>query len=162
MSVHLKPIVPKKMKGNPSKEINAAITQTLKAGQALFQRTTRTWHTRVEFVVAEPDGGRGAVGTDSDIYGYVTRGTRPHLIKPKAGKVLVFGSGTYSPKTRPGFLTARAGVTRGTQGVARPVFAKQVHHPGTKARGFEEDVARQLQPILETNVTAAILKSIEG
>lgn len=164
MGVKLKPIIPKTRynAGKIDKAINDAVAKTLKVGVGYFKKTTSSWNTDVKFIVDGPKGGEGAVGTDNDIYGYVARGTRPHLITPKRGKVLVFGEGTYKPKSRPGILGARRVGTglRGAGGVARPVFAKRVHHPGTKARGFEEEVAARLQPVLETNVTAAILEGI--
>lgn len=163
MVVRLKPIVPKDRVdlGKLDKEINNAVKRTLEVGAGYFKRTTSTWRTvSVAFTIDGPHNGRGSVGTDNDIYGFVTRGTRAHLITPVRSKFLVFGEGKYSPVTRPGVLGSRRVGTglRGAGGVARPIFAKRVRHPGTKARGFEELVANKLQRVLETNVTAAILK----
>lgn len=166
MPVRLKPIVPPKF-ADPAKTVKAidrALADTLKLGVGLFKRTTKGWRT-VEpvFYVDGPNAGRGAVGTDDQIYDFVTRGTKPHLITPKRGKFLVFGEGTYRSVTRPGVLGARSVGTRliGKGGVAKPIFARKVHHPGTKARGFEELVAARLQPVLITKVTAAILSTME-
>lgn len=166
MPVRLKPIKPPKM-ADPAKAVKAidkALAETLKMGIGYFKRTTKGWRS-VEpvFYVDGPDAGRGAVGTDDQIYDYVTRGTKPHLITPKKGKFLVFGEGKYRSVTRPGILGARSVGTRlvGKGGVARPIFARKVHHPGTKARGFEGLVAAKLQPVLITKVTAAILSTME-
>lgn len=166
MVVRLKPIKPKiKIDANKAeKAINAALAKTLNDGIGLFKRTTKGWRSvDVLFYVDGPNDGRGAVGTDNQIYDYVTRGTRPHLIRPKNGKFLVFGEGTYKAATRPGVLGARNVGTRLVPkgGVERPIFARRVKHPGTKARGFEELVAARLQPVLITRVTAAILSAME-
>lgn len=164
MAVRLKPILPK-TKFNPAKldrEVNRAIMQSLETGKKLFKQTTRNFRTvDVVFVIDPPKNFRGSVGTDEPIYGYVTRGTRPHLITPVRAKVLVFGSGKYNPVTRPGVLgSRRVGVgLQGTGGVAKPVFAKRVRHPGTKARGFEELVAKKLQPSFGVSIQAALLKA---
>jgi hypothetical protein len=166
MVVSLKPIKPRKIANADKMEaaVTKALASTLQQGIGLFKRTTKGWRTvDVVFYVDGPNNGRGAVGTDNQIYDYVTRGTRPHLIKPKKGKFLVFGEGKYKSVTRPGVLGARNVGTRLVPkgGVARPIFARSVKHPGTKARGFEELVAARLEPVLITKVTAAILSAME-
>lgn len=145
------------------REINAALKQTLDTGQTYFKLTTNYWqNTRVVFFITPIQNFSGAVGTDNQIYEYVTRGTKPHLIRPVRAKSLVFGEGTYRAVTTPGVLGSRRVGTGlvGAGGVARPIFTKLVHHPGTKARGFEEAVAKRLQKVLERNVTAAILRTV--
>lgn len=57
---------------------------------------------------------------------YVHEGTRPHVIRPRRAQVLYFvspGRGAYPPG---------------------PVFAKQVHHPGTKPRPWLRMAAREV------------------
>jgi hypothetical protein len=164
MGVRLKPIIPKitfKAAAMDS-AINQAVQATLETGQTYFKQTTRTWNTKVVFFITPVKNFSGAVGTDNNIYEYVARGTRPHLIKPVRAKSLVFGQGTFISRTTPGVLGSKQVGTGlvGGGGVARPIFAKVVHHPGTKARGFEGLVAKRLQVVLERNVTAAILKVI--
>lgn len=158
MGISLRPIIPKQIvkSANMEAAINKAVGKTLKTGAGYFRTTTRSWKTKVEFRIDGPDGGRGAVGTDNDIYGYVTHGTPPHLITPSSASVLAFPGGGQKPKTNPGILGSR----RGSSGGGATVFARVVHHPGTKARGFEEAVAERLQSVLENNVTAAILETI--
>lgn len=161
MAVRLKPIVPKKNDrvAKVDKAINKAVLKTLQIGAAEFKKTTRSWNTKVDFVIDGPKGGRGSVGTNNDIYMFVTRGTKPHLIRPLRARALVWEAGVYKPKTNPGVLGSRskgAGLVP-NQGVGQAIFARLVHHPGTKARGFEGAVAKRLQPVLVTQVTAAIL-----
>lgn len=165
MVVRLKPIIGKSNLSVRAmeRELNKAIAATLDQAVIEFKKTTRTWDTKVTFYVTKVSDFRGAAGTDSIIYTYVTRGTRPHLITPVRSKYLVFGQGVYSARTTPGVLGSRQIGTglQGTGGVARPIFAKRVHHPGTKARGFEGAVAKRLQRVHERNVTIAIAKAID-
>lgn len=162
MGVRLIPIIPKQTFKVTAMQaaIDSAVKSTLETGETYFKQTTRTWDTKVVFFITPVRGGEGAVGTDNTIYEYVARGTRPHLIRPVRAKSLVFGQGTFISRTTPGVLGSKHVGTglRGAGGVARPIFTKLVHHPGTKARGFEGLVAKRLQVVLERNVTAAILK----
>lgn len=63
---------------------------------------------------------------------YLEHGTKPHIIRPRNGKMLRFpGKGvatTFGGRVRTG--TARK------LGNAAYVFARVVHHPGTKAQPF--------------------------
>lgn len=165
MVVRLKPITEKSNLSVRAMELalNAALRSTLNQARTEFYKTTRTWETNVVFYVTQIVNFRGAAGTDSIIYTYVTRGTRPHLITPVRSKALVFGQGTYRPVTTPGVIGSRRVGTglQGAGGVARPIFTKRVHHPGTKARGFEGAVAKRLQRVHERNVTVAIAKAID-
>jgi hypothetical protein len=65
---------------------------------------------------------RWTVGSDVDYAPMVNDGTRPHIIRPKRAKALRFNVG------------------------GKVVFARVVHHPGTRARPFLDralaDVAR--------------------
>ena len=67
-----------------------AVDNTIKLCAQDFARTHQTWKTRPVFTVrkAYPSGTRlvGEVVTRSKIYMYVTRGTRPHIIKPRRKK----------------------------------------------------------------------------
>lgn len=56
----------------------------------------------------------GLVVSDHPASMFVIHGTKPHVITPKRGRYLVF-----TPK-----------------GASGPVYARVVHHPGTKANNF--------------------------
>lgn len=109
-----------------------------------LRTATRTWNHKPTFniqVLSESSGrARVSVTTTSEIFGYVNEGTRAHWIAPKKrGGVLAFNS-KFSPKSRPNSLQA----SRGFSGP--PVaFARGVHHPGSKARKFDELASRQAQ-----------------
>lgn len=165
MAVRLKPILPPKKIFDARKfdrAVDDGLRKTMNAGKGLFQRTTRNFRTVDVIFTVDVESGRGqaSVGTNNRIYGFITHGTRPHLIVPVRAKFLVFGEGKYSPVTTPGKLGSRRVGTglQGAGGVARPIFAKRVRHPGTKARRFEEEVAKRLQPILTANMKSAFLK----
>lgn len=103
-----------------------------------FQKTTRGWETVVEFYIratVTQSIAEVTVGTDNEIYGYVEKGTRPHVISPVRAKVLRFQSG-YRPATTPGRLRSRTARHSGDL-----VFARRVQHPGTEARNFSQIVA---------------------
>lgn len=156
----LKPIVPNKPIVNVAKltrPFSDAINEELQEVQKDFERTTRTWKTRVRFriVKARKVGTalQGAAGTDNEIYGYVTRGTRPHIINARNGRMLSFSSG-YSAKTRRGLIGSGAGGSFGAR-----AFAKSVRHPGTQARDFEPTIAKLHQKSFERRVNDKLSKA---
>lgn len=82
------------------------------------------------------------------IFEYVDRGTRPHKIKPKRRRPksktkasLAFKT-NYSARTAP---IAQAHVGSG-QASGPWVFAKEVNHPGTKARKFSKTIHEEVKP----------------
>lgn len=134
----MKLILPKKLIADPAKMARAltnALNGVAKDIQIDLKVTTQTWRHRVEFPIASPSPYRRTISTDDEIYGYVNDGTRPHIIRPKGGGVLVFRT-PFVSKTLPNQIMSRAGSTG-----ADEVIARGVHHPGTTARKF--DVAIQ-------------------
>jgi len=101
-----------------------------------YRRTVISWSRKPHFedvYETTPDSATVLVGTDDPIYGYVDRGTRPHIIEPIGeGYPLRFQSG-YRAKTMPGFLGSGQGGPEGPT-----VRAMRVRHPGTKPRRFTE------------------------
>jgi hypothetical protein len=75
---------------------------------------------------------------NKEIWHWVSRGTKPHVIEAKRAKTLVFqwGFARYSPppKSYPRMPILPAGGGGGAQTVA----FKRVHHPGGDPRNFEE------------------------
>jgi len=154
MVVLWKAIIPKKL---TIRQIRSELEKELdkQAGllQKEFEKTTATWDHQVTFnqrtnlasgaVTAE-------VWTDDEIYGYVNDGTRPHEIRPRNAKVLVFQSG-YSAKTSPGKVASRGGGASGPL-----VFSKGVNHPGTKARNFDDAIQKKRKLPFWFGMTKAI------
>lgn len=81
------------------------------------------------------------------------KGTKPHIIKPKRAKSLVFRS-DYTAKTSPRIIGSRSGGSSGAL-----VFSQGVRHPGTKDRKFEEEIAKREQPKFEKRGQAAMDKA---
>lgn len=98
-----------------------------------FDTTTQTWKERPEFTIERKAGVR-TVATDDEVYGYVNDGTPPHVITAHGPGGLVFGVPS-SPKTRVRVIGSRAG----SQG-SSIVHTRQVHHPGTQARAFDDAI----------------------
>lgn len=156
----LKPIIPKKAVTNANKQMNALLTAINEETAQIekdFQKTTRTWKTRVVFRIIKArrvgNALEGASGTENVIYGYVTRGTRPHIIRPRRARSLRFKSG-YSAKTRGGLVGSATGGAFGAT-----VYAQIVHHPGNEGREFEETIAGFHQKSFERRVQESIEKA---
>ena len=131
--IKLTPIKPKVFPQQASKveaAIRAASQRAAAELVADHEKTVSTWSTKPRFTV-KVSASEIEVRTDSPIWRYVDQGTKPHVIRPKRpGGMLRFSTG-YQAKTRPGSIIAGSG------GASGPVaWAKEVQHPGTKARGF--------------------------
>jgi len=116
-----------------------------------FQATTATWEHKVVFerhtrVRMREDAVWLEVTTHDPIYGYVDKGTKPHMIfagiyTGKSNKrALAFHPGS-SPKTTPNVLSSGPGSVGGPL-IMRPY----VHHPGTKPRNFTKMIEVKWRP----------------
>lgn len=114
-----------------------------------FERITANWQNKPEFKARKeitPD--RIAIrvwpsGAAAKVWEYVSKGSRPHEIRPKkAGGKLRFMGGTYQAKTGPGGHYKGPGKVVGGQ----IMYAKRVMHPGVKAREFEKHIHRWATP----------------
>ena len=118
--------------------MEAALEETGKAMIRDFKRTVATWEHKPDFQIMGKVFKVGSrvvsitVGTDDEIYGYVSLGTRPHIIQPRSKPTLLFRQG-YRAKTKPGRFLSKPGGAYGDW-----VAAKEVRHPGNEPRGFEE------------------------
>ncbi len=160
MGARLQAIRPRKSPAYKLPDFEKAMNRALdKTGTAMirdFRRTVDTWETKPTFRVMAKMFKVGSrvvsitVGTDNEIYGYVSRGTKPHIIRAKNGGVLAF-SGKFAAKTKPGRFLSKTGGSSG-----ETVFTPEVHHPGTAPRRFEELVVERHQKLdtLEKNIQA--------
>lgn len=135
------------------------INKARKVGNAMkrdFEETTKTWNHKPIFTVDVSTKGQGPavlVGTDNEIYRFVNDGTKPHDIFPKRGKVLRFQSG-YSAKTSAGVIGSGGGGASGPT-----LFRPYVRHPGTKARKFDEAIAKKWQPRFKQEMQEAMAEA---
>lgn len=140
------------------RELIGALDHTANIVRDDFGKTVRTWRNKPSFDKKGPRRAGGGIVIDvytgNEIYFYVTKGTRRHVIRPKsAGGRLGFQAG-YTAKTRARVIGSRAGGPRGPF-----VTAKSVVHPGTEARDFDKEIARRRQKNLVNLSRLAILRS---
>ena len=160
-SITFKAILPKKANliDQPKlrKELRGALKGTGKLILSDFKKTTRTWNNKPTFQKKGPLRGKGELAvevfTENKVYAFVTRGTRAHIIRPARASSLRFHSG-FSPKTRVRVIGSRGGSRSGST-----VFAKQVSHPGSKARDFDKEIAKRRQKNLNNLVRLAFLRA---
>ena len=120
-----------------------------------FEKSVKYWKRKVVFerlVEVGPKNVTIFVGTDDEIYRYVDKGTKgPYPIRPKGPWLLRWRTGGQA-KTTPGSLRS---VNRGP--AAGPwAAAKEVQHPGIKARGFSDLVEKKWRPIIPKRMQKAI------
>jgi hypothetical protein len=145
-SVRLEPILLKKPLVDTAKlmrGLERAIDDTTAIVDANFKATVESWKHKPKFIrrraTRKGRGIEGDVLVRDEIYGYVTGGTRKHVIRPKRARLLAFRGG-YRAKTRRRVIGSHRG---GAYGSLR--FAKQVIHPGTEAREFQQEIAARRQ-----------------
>jgi hypothetical protein len=156
------PILPKVAKlidqARLQRELRDALDHTGNIIKDDFEKTVKTWEHKPPFRKEGPrltgSGLEVTVSTNQEVYTYVTRGTRPHLIRPRRARKLRFQTG-FKAKTRPRIISSRAG------GASGPIaFARAVQHPGTQARDFDIEIARRRQKNHENLIRLAIRRSI--
>lgn len=132
--------------------VENALTGTARAIKADFETTTATWNTRPAFRIEKGEGER-IIGTDSDVYGYLDEGTKPHTIEPRSpGGVLAFQPLGFRPKTRQNYI----GSNTGNPGGGPVVIRRKVRHPGFPARNFAMKIAEKWQREWPAQVQRAI------
>lgn len=142
MAISMKVIVPRRLLADPKRVIRAvenALTGTAYAVKTDFDTTTRTWKNRPKFTIKRSKL-RRLVATDSDIYRYLSRGTRVRYAVMSDG---------FAPKTRVGYLGSNAG-KGGMVGFSRRPL------PGIKAREFEQTVHKKWTNEMPKQIQRAI------
>lgn len=144
-------------------ELNSVLTdagkEVVSEGLRMLWNTTRTWkHQPVFKPHVSVGGGRLSVNitTDDKIYRYVTEGTPPHTIVARGARVLAFHSG-YRSKTSPEMFTSHAGGPFGNM-----IHAKVVHHPGTRARHFVENIEDRMHTVSQNVVNQHLREWAKG
>lgn len=123
-----------------------------------FDLTVRTWKRKPVFVIRQSAGGSATtVSTDSDIYGYVNEGTRPHMIYPRKAKALRFYAGGFVSKTVPGVAVAR----KGKAANQNLTYSQGVKHPGFPGRNFTTLIKAKSDKRLAKELRTAIRKAVD-
>lgn len=168
MVVQVKAVIPPKL--NPEvfeQEIGDALEEEGGILKRMYEKTTRTWKTNVEFDIETsqqspgPRGGKSSktarveVTTDSDVFLWVDQGTAPHIIRPKRpGRRLRFRVGGFKPKTK--VRTIGSGKGKAGRDWVSP---DQVRHPGTKARKFTQEIEKRRRRPFFKKMNAAIQRA---
>lgn len=155
--IKLKPIKPKGLAESFRKmpdAVNRGMDDAAEQVKKDLEQTTQGWQHQVVFTIEE-HGAERTVTTDDEIWGYVDRGTDPHVIVAH-GKALAFTVGG-TPKTRPGILVSGPG-SKGSAVVVRPM----VHHPGTKPRNFSKLMAERWRRAVAPYIRSAIEGALHG
>lgn len=135
-------------------QIKKSLDDLADEAKILFGKTTNTWNNQPAIDV-DSIGNRRIIRIEGKVYGYVDKGTPPHIIRPRRARVLSFRSG-YKAKTKPNVIGSTSGGARGKQ-----VFSRIVHHPGTAARNFSVIIREKMQKRLE-NEAKKILKAYKS
>lgn len=153
MKILLKPILDRnallKQANAKRKQFDGALDEMARGAQKDFNKATANWKHKPSFEIVKTKNTAAIKisGLNAAIFGFVDRGTRPHIIRPKRAQsrkgrkgTLVFRTG-YQAKTRPN-NTQFVG-----SGVASGPWrsAKQVRHPGSKARNITRIIAKRWQ-----------------
>ena len=154
-----KVIKPKRLKEKEMRlELLNGLRTVARAVERDYKETVKTWKTKVEFeTIVSLRGGKAEflVGTNSKIYEYVDKGTKPHIIRPKRAQFLRFQTG-YRAKTTPGIIGSSSGGRSGDI-----VYSQGVRHPGTKARKFSEIINKKYERKFKDEMHAAMRRAAQ-
>lgn len=150
--VPIRPTVPAQKFVAAVKAVQEAQRKAAQELLADYQKTTQTWDNQPDWTV-RVGAGAVTVFTKSDVWNWVDKGTRPHVIRARRARALAFASG-YTAKTRPGSIIAGAG---GPSGDTR--FALEVQHPGTRPRRFSDRLRAKWKKKWPAMLQAAINKA---
>lgn len=120
--------------------------------QADFHTTTASWDHQPQFTITRATAKR-IISTGDRIYTMLNVGTRPHTIVAR-GRALVFQV-PYRAKTAPRVIGSGGG-GKGNQ----QVFTREVSHPGTEAREWDQAIAEKVQLSIGTVMQAAISAAV--
>lgn len=121
-----------------------------------FEATVETWSSKPKFIKKSPSLAGGMVNievyTEDQVYGWVSEGTPAHDIPLSEEKKAFKFAGTYTAKTVPGVLKARAGGAK-DKSYAR---LRVVSHPGIEARNFDLLIKEDWEPKIELRMQRAL------
>lgn len=154
----------KNVRGAVERAVENALTNRAEDIRIDFLVTTQTWRRRPEFRIRRRVMGR-MIYTQDSIYGYVSLGTKPHIIKAKYAPALRFYRTGFKPKTRRRVIASYAGqVANADLTLVYP--PKVVHHPGTEARDFHKEIAdkwqKQFPKLLQQAINAEVSRVTPG
>jgi hypothetical protein len=142
-------------------QLRQAVEEHGKTVKAELEAETADWSNQPEFLIRTTVSAaeiRVTVRPDrrtkaAKIFGYVDKGTKPHVIRPVRAKALRFkwgGPGSYRPKTAPAAKPLRLG----SGAALETVFSQKVNHPGNEPRLISERIEQKTRPRFQRTVEA--------
>lgn len=147
----IKPLAPRIQQA-----IYAALDKEKQALEKDFDLTVKTWKRKPVFVIRQTATAT-TISTDSEIYGYVNEGTRPHVIRPRKAKSLRFYASGFVSKTVPGVAVAR----KGRAASQNLTYSQGVAHPGFPGRHFTTLIKAKSDKRLASELRRAIRKAVD-
>lgn len=146
--------VPKGLLVNPQKMARAiknGFDSEAKRVESDLAATVNTWNDPAEFTIQSAGPYVRRITTTHAVWVMLNKGTRPHIIRPKNAKVLTWMGNNYRAKTRVRQLKSLKGGNNNTI-----IYAKEVHHPGTEAREWDETAAEKSRRFFPATMQRAI------
>jgi hypothetical protein len=129
--------------------VEDGLDEAAQVAEEYLAKPTTYWKEKASFDQSKTAWTRTITATDKR-YGWIDKGTRARLIRPRRAKVLRFAADSR-PKTRPGTMTGSAGAA------GYPiVFSRAVRHPGIKARKFSQQAKKHMDKRLPKIMNKAI------
>lgn len=148
-----KAIIPRKLAADPrlmAQVITNALNVQALAVKVDFEVTTQTWNDKPSFTIENSGPYTRTIGTNDAKYAMLNKGTHPHLITPKSGKVLRFQT-PFQAKTVPNSISSGPGSKGGNE-----VYVRSVNHPGTKPRNWDKVIAKKWRRLFPQAMQRAI------
>lgn len=138
--------------------IKNTLNAIAKGAQVDFKVTTRTWTNKPDFTIDASKEDRRIVGTSDPIYGYVDKGTKPHIIRPKrpGGRLTWMGT-AYRAKTTPNVIGSKSSKNNNSI-----VYTKIVQHPGNAPRNFSIVIRDKWAKEMRIRMQSALLSARKG
>jgi hypothetical protein len=125
-----------------------------------FKVTTQTWKRKPKFQITKKPWKR-LIFTDNKIYFFISGGTKKHRIPSihnTNAKTLRFFRTGFKPKSRVNYIGSKAG-----QAASKNLtMVKSVMHPGTKARNFDEVIAKKWRKLWPKLLQRALIAEMQA
>lgn len=151
---------PKNIASNMLAQFEKEADIVTREAQRRFEELVSDWDNEVTFTSDSKIVGNNIimeVKTDSQIFHWVDKGTKPHTIRPRPNnrRQIMRFLPDYSARTSPGTFRSNPA---GGQSSGDEVFSREVHHPGIAARNFGSLEGRFMRRRLASRLFRALRK----
>lgn len=133
--------------------VEGALDELAANVQADFQATVATWDDAPSFVIRKRPSVR-EIATGQRTYVMLNAGTAPHTIRVQQARRLVFQV-PYKAKSAPRLIGSGPGARGNTT-----VYARDVHHPGTAPREWDQVIAEKYRGVIAPTIQQAISAAV--